>query len=267
MKTLFCSMLAAFWGQIASPLLAQDDYNRQFHQDREGLAEKWQSAVSNRGRDWLLQTVADPTLSYDVRIGSALTLLENYQDPESRKAAMEAALLRVRPGWAEFESSMNWRLLLPVAAKAIQFPELMPVLVEKAVRNPHHDFQITWPLTEYQDAGVDPVPELQRWHAQLTDPALKEWCDRLLERVDPVRSEKFYANLRKQSVIKQRELDAAKAAAAAQGATPPPLAPAPSGPEPDPASSPLLWPVAGGAVVLLLALGLWWWRGDRKTRG
>lgn len=159
---LICLVLLQW---VGSTFAQEDDYNRQYRQDREGLTEKWMAAVGHQDMEWLMRTVADATQTYDIRIGSALTLLEKYQDLETRKAAMEAALLRVRPGWAEFESSMNWRLKLPVAAKAVQFPELMPALVEIAVHHPSPDFQITWPLTEYRDGGVDPVPELERWQA------------------------------------------------------------------------------------------------------
>jgi hypothetical protein len=170
----------------------EDPFSRFKYKSREEMFEAWKGSVQSRDRDWLISAAADPKQSLKNRIGSALILLQRYQDHETRVSAMQASLLRVEPFDNEWSSGLDWRLLLPVAAKAIQFPELMPVLVEMAVHQPYHDFQITWPLMEYGDAGVDPVPELERWYAQLTDPALKEWCDRLLERVDPVRSKKFW---------------------------------------------------------------------------
>jgi hypothetical protein len=218
-------------------------------------------------REWLMRAAADPGENKETRIGSALLLFEKYPDGGARRAAMEASLLRVKPLDTEWSSGLDWRLKLPVAAKAIQYPELMPVFVEKAVHEPQHDMEPIWPLNEYRRAGINPLPELEQWKAQLADPVLKDWCDRLLERVDPVRSKKFHEEQRKALSKKQREFDAAKAAeeakiAAATAAT----AGGGSGSQSAPESRQSFWLVIGALALALIASVFWWWRGRRMAR-
>lgn len=193
-------------------------------------------AVRGRSEQQLMTDASNPNEEEHTRMACAILLLREHESPEAHLAALSAFNLQGSVLDGE-EETADWKAHYPVAAVAMERPELLATIVRKGISGEFRYFAVDHILTTLHERGQN--------NAWVVEPLLRE---AILEE-DRRRGESLLATAQGEWIPYD---------------PPPPPGSAPEEPPPSPQTTapvpkptrpanPWLWIAAGAAWVLALA--------------